>query len=339
MHKKSIPILIGIIGLLIILLAGCIGYIMGNFDVLSKNKTSNFSTVDNSKVLQQIDELKLMYDSKIADKTLSYNSLQVQKDSIASLVIALEQSKSDANSLIKYKTQFKSLESKMKILVNEIVILKNKKSNFFEKKQPQKINLIEPKVISDIPVLRSENIVIKNDITLNKKEVQISKNENLKPKQDGFFDKIATTKIESQIAKPEVVSKKVDKSSNVSLSNLKVTAIISKSATKKVETNQADKTDLILIQFTITGNDAVKEGEKLYYFQIIDGKNNVLGKRVTQYFDNESLTYSFSKSFSYETKSVNISQEFLSEKFVKGTYRVNIYDRDVLVCKTTFSLQ
>ncbi|MBC7524121.1 MAG: hypothetical protein H7239_06760 [Flavobacterium sp.] len=338
-NKKRISILIGIIGLLIILLAGSIGFIMGNYEAFSKSNNVSASPINNTKVLKDIEDLKLLYDAKIADKTLIYNNLQSQKDSIASLVKALEKSKSDANSLLKYKTQFKSLEAKMRILVGEIVVLKTRKSNFIDKKQPQKAQNSDIKNSTESNLIKNENVQIQKNKVLSNQEISLDKNENTIPKLDELFGKVARTKNDVQNEKIEISPKKVEKFTKITLSNVKATALISKSATKKIETNESSKTDLILIQFTLDENENAKSGDKLYYFQIIDGKNNVLGKRVTQYFDNESLTYSFSKSFGYETKSVNVTQEFLADKFVSGTYRVNIYDRDELVGKTTFVLK
>ena len=83
--NKRVSILVGIIGLLIILLSGSIGYIFANIE--SKNTSStNTNSIENSKVLKEIEELKVLYDTKIADKTISFTEMQIQKDSIQNLV-------------------------------------------------------------------------------------------------------------------------------------------------------------------------------------------------------------------------------------------------------------
>jgi hypothetical protein len=123
------------------------------------------------------------------------------------------------------------------------------------------------------------------------------------------------------------------------MSNVKAGAFISKSASKQEETTNASRADLLKITFTLDGNPNAKAGDKTYYFQIINGKNNVLGKRVTEFFDNESLTYSFKKSFDYNNESTTITQEFLQEEFQKGVYFINIFDRDDLVGKASFTLK
>ena len=332
-NKKSVPILIGIIGLLLILLAGSIGYILGGN---SSNSITEPSSISNDKkVLQEIEELKLMYDTKIADKTNTYKALQEEKERVKILVLELEKTKGDANSLVKYKTEYQNLESKMKILVDEIVVLKGKKSKVVSKTAKPKPTK-EITNSSEITIPKTENVVPK-------KEIQVeTKKEIVTVKQEDVFSKVATSKPEPVVTKTETPTQ--PKSSEkkyvkVSMSNVKAGAFISKSASKQEETTNASRADLLKITFTLDGNPNAKAGDKTYYFQIINGKNNVLGKRVTEFFDNESLTYSFKKSFDYNNESITITQEFLQEEFQKGVYFINIFDRDDLVGKTSFTLK
>ena len=332
-NKKSVPILIGIIGLLLILLAGSIGYILGGNSSNSFTEPSSIS--NDKKVLQEIEELKLMYDTKIADKTNTYKALQEEKERVKILVLELEKTKGDANSLIKYKTEYQNLESKMKILVDEIVVLKGKKSKVVSK-TPKPKPTKEITNSSEIALPKTENVVPK-------KEIQVeAKKEVATVKQEDVFSKVATSKPEPVVIKTETLAQPKSsekKYTKVSMSNVKAGAFISKSASKQEGTTNASRADLLKITFTLDGNPNAKAGDKTYYFQIINGKNNVLGKRVTEFFDNESLTYSFKKSFDYNNESTTITQEFLQEDFQKGVYFINIFDRDDLVGKTSFTLK
>lgn len=332
-NKKSVPILIGIIGLLLILLAGSIGYILGGN---SSNSITEPSSISNDKkVLQEIEELKLMYDTKIADKTNTYKALQEEKERVKILVLELEKTKGDANSLVKYKTGYQNLESKMKILVDEIVVLKGKKNKVVSK-TPKPKPTKEITNSSEITIPKAENVVPKKEIQVEiKKEVATAK-------QEDVFSKVATSKPEPVVTKTETPAQPKSsekKYSKVSMSNVKARAFISKSASKQEETTNASRADLLKITFTLDGNPNAKAGDKTYYFQIINGDNNVLGKRVTEFFDNESLTYSFKKSFDYNNETTTITQEFLQEEFQKGVYFINIFDRDDLVGKTSFTLK
>lgn len=330
-NKKSIPILVGIIGILLILLAGSIGYILGG---TNNNNSINPSgkNVD-QKVLQEIEELKLMYDSKIADKTNSYKALQDEKERVNTLVLELEKTKGNANALLKYKTEYKNLESKMKVLVNEIVVLKGKKNSVAVKTSKPKPSREVTNSIEIIPA-KNEAIVEKKVVVLEpKKEIPTTKSE-------AVFSKNTTIKEDPNVKNEIIVVKNSEKKyTKVTLSNVKAGAFISKSSSKQIETNVAGRADLIKITFTLDANSNAKSGEKMYYFQIINGKNNVLGKRITEFFDEASLTYSFKKSFDYSNQSSSVSQEFLQSNFESGTYFINIFDRNDLVGTTTFTLK
>ena len=71
----------------------------------------------------------------------------------------------------------------------------------------------------------------------------------------------------------------------------------------------------------------------------MNGTNKVLGRRITEFFDDRSITYSLSKSIQYQNQQVQIAQELVAEDFEKGTYTVNVYDRSKLVAKTSFTLK
>lgn len=330
-NKKSIPILIGIIGILMMLLAGAIGYILGGNNSAAVQPTG---IGNESKVLKEIDELKTLYDSKIADKTNTYNALQIEKERVNELVAELEKTKGDASSLLKYKTEYKSLESKMQVLVNEIVVLKGKK---------QKAVAVKSVAIQQTKEVKNSNQISipKNEVSSSKKESISTENkkESSTPKSEDVFVKVTTTKtepIENKVETPKTIEKKYSK---ITISNVKSIAFISKSSTKQIETNVSGKTDLIKISFIIDGNPNAKAGEKTYYFQVINGKNNVIGKRITEFFDEESLTYSFRKTFDYNNENITVNQEFFQSEFQPGLYYVNIFDRNVLVGKSSFTLK
>lgn len=329
-NNKSIPILIGIIGVLMMLLAGAIGYIMGG---TNSNSSQPSSISSDSKVMEEIEELKSMYDTKIADKTNSYKALQEEKERVNQLVAELEKTKGDAQALLKYKTEYKNLESKMRILVDEIVVLKGKKTKAISTKS------IPAKTTKEVKT-PTEIVIPRNKVTSKKESpVQEVKRETEIPKTEDVFVKAVTTKSEPVAIKPEVVKPVEKRYSKVTMSNVKAGAFVFKSAGNYTETTSSNKTDVIRITFTLDANPTAKAGEKMYYFQIINGKNNVLGKKITEFFEERSLTYSFRKSFDYNNDAVTITQEFLQSDFLPGTYFVNIFDKDELVGKSSFTLK
>lgn len=330
--KRSITILIGVIGILLVLLAGTIGYILGNSSILSGDSPSKSSTIsDDKKIMKEIEELKTMYDSKIAEKTNNYKTLEEEREKVQVLVAALEKSKNDAKALVKYKTEYQSLESKMKVLVNEIVVLKNKKTNIVIKQNKPLITKTEVKP-------KIENVT--NPIVIQPKNSALTK-----AKSDDFFAKKELPKPNNnETDKPVVETKKppvvrYEKFAKVSLSSVKAVAYNLKSGSKFVETDASSKADLIKITFTVDGIANAKSGEKNYYIQIINAKNNVIGKRITEYFDNETLTYSLSKTINYNNQSQECSIDFPYKDFEKGVYFINIFDRNDLVGRSSFTLK
>lgn len=336
--KRSISILIGVIGILLVLLAGTIGYILGNSSIIPENSTSKSSMIsDDKKIMKEIKELKAMYDSKIAEKTNNYKALEEEREKVQVLVSELEKSKNDAKALVKYKTEYQSLESKMKVLVDEIVVLKNKKTSIIFKQNKLQIAKIEVK--SKFGNFNTPTTI------LTKKEAIALKSETTKAKSDDFFAKKElpknsineSSKSVVEVEKTPVI--RYEKFVKITLSNVKSAAYKIKSGDKFVVTDASNKADLVKINFTVDGIANAKSGETTYYIQIINARNNVVGKRITEYFDNETLTYSLSKTINYNNQSQDFTIDFPYTNFEKGAYFINIFDRNDLVGQSSFTLK
>lgn len=141
------------------------------------------------------------------------------------------------------------------------------------------------------------------------------------------------------VGQNEELSKTVEKGSKLSVLNTQTAAYKLKSSGKQVATDKASKADVLKISFTIAENQIAKSGDKTYYVQVIDSENNVLGDKKTESFGDKSLTYSFATNVKYENKTVNVSEDLQGKNFAKGTYFINIFDKDELVSKTSFSLR
>ena len=141
------------------------------------------------------------------------------------------------------------------------------------------------------------------------------------------------------VGQNEELSKTVEKGSKLSVLNTQTAAYKLKSSGKQVATDKASRADVLKISFTIAENQIAKSGDKTYYVQVIDSENNVLGDKKTETFGDKSLTYSFATNVKYENKTVNVSEDLQGKNFAKGTYFINIFDKDELVSKTSFSLR
>jgi len=141
------------------------------------------------------------------------------------------------------------------------------------------------------------------------------------------------------VGQNEELAKTVERGSKLSVLNTKTSAYKLKSSGKQIETDKASRADMLKVSFTIAENQIAKSGDKTYYVQVIDAKNNVLGEKKTENFGDNTLTYSFKTTVKYENKSVNVSEDLPGKDFAKGTYFINVFDNDELVSKTSFSLR
>lgn len=137
----------------------------------------------------------------------------------------------------------------------------------------------------------------------------------------------------------ENLSKTVEKGSRLTVLNLQTSAVKQRSSGKQVATDKASKADVLKISFMIAENLIAKSGDKAYYVQVIDSKNNVLGEKKTEVFGEKSLTYSFIATVKYENKTVKVEKDLSVADIQGGSYFVNIFDKDVLVSKTSFTLR
>ncbi|MBF4487483.1 MULTISPECIES: hypothetical protein [unclassified Flavobacterium] len=141
------------------------------------------------------------------------------------------------------------------------------------------------------------------------------------------------------VGQNEELAKTVEKGAKLSVLNTKTAAYKLRSSGKQIETDKASRADVLKISFTVAENQIAKSGDKTYYVQVIDSKNNVLGDKKTENFGDNTLTYSFKTTVKYENKTVNVSEDLPGKDFAKGTYFINVFDNDELVSKTSFNLR
>lgn len=174
-------------------------------------------------------------------------------------------------------------------------------------------------------------------------EVEVLKKDNAKltTNLDSTKVVLADSKNYNQVlvGQNEELSKTVEKGSKLSVLNLKTGAYKLRSSGKQIETDKASRVDILKISFTIAENSIAKSGDKTYYVQVIDSKNNVMGDKATASFGSQTLTYSFTSTVKYENKTVQVTQDLPGKNFEKGTYFVNVFDKGEMVSKSSFTLK
>lgn len=185
------------------------------------------------------------------------------------------------------------------------------------------------KLETNMKVLIAENAGLKKE------------NVTLTTQRDSTVVVLGETKknVQALAGQNEELAKVVEKGSKLTVLNTKGAAFIVKNSGKQIETEKAGRANVLRINFTIAENQIAKSGDKSFYVQVIDSKSNVLGDKQTVSFGEKSLTYSFITNVKYENKTVQVSQDLPGKDFAKGTYFVNIFDKDQLVSKTSFTLR
>lgn len=137
----------------------------------------------------------------------------------------------------------------------------------------------------------------------------------------------------------ENLTKTVEKGSKLAIVNLKSSAFILRSSGKEIATDKASRADILKVSFTIAENSIAKSGERKYYVQVIDSKNNVMGERQIERFSDKTLTYSYIVNVKYDNKTVDVVNNIKADKLEKGTFYVNIFDNGQLISNTIFTLK
>lgn len=137
----------------------------------------------------------------------------------------------------------------------------------------------------------------------------------------------------------EGLSKTVEKAAKLQILNLHIQPYKERSSGKLVQTDKARRVDVVRVTFTIAANEVAQAGNKMYYIQVIDPKNNVIGEKATEIFGDYSLTYSFITNAIYENKTIQVNETISGKDFAKGIYHVNVFDKGQMVANTTFNLK
>lgn len=166
-------------------------------------------------------------------------------------------------------------------------------------------------------------------------------NARLTTERDSTITVLDSSKRYNQVlvGQNEELSKTIELGSKLSVLNLKTGAYKLRSSGKQIETDRASRADMLKISFTIAENKIAKKGDKTYFVQVIDSRNNVLGEKKIASFGDQSLTYSFPVNVNYENKTVQVSEDLPGKNFEKGTYYVNVFDGNELVSKSSFVLR
>ena len=267
--------------------------------------------------------------------TLISNDKAITKE----LITVKSEKDSVLDSLAILKTTYDEAIEQKTVLTDDLIAEREKVVNLIADLQKSKGDANSMRIFKkQLIVLQSKmkNLVAENDVL--KKA-----NQTLTVQRDSTIVVLGEQKKfnDTLVVQNQNLVKTVEKASKLVVMNLRTQAIRERNSGKQIDTEKASNTDKLKICFSVAANAVAKTGEKTYFVQVIDSKNNVLGDKQNLIFGEQSLTYSFATKVSFDGKSVDIC-EFLDGKgknFEKGTYYVNIFDKSEIVSKTSFNLK
>ena len=251
----------------------------------------------------------------IAEKELvlkDLNNMAAQYD------IAIDNNDVANNKLIQARERIEGLMDSLKISDNNVRSLWRYKKKFLDLQDEMKELMLENNT------LKEENSMLTN--TLDSTKVQLN-------------DRIVYN--DSLLNQNTQLATIVRDASVLSAVSLKGLGVIIRSSGKLIPTERASRADELKICYTIPKNKLVTTGEKDFFVQILDPKNNILGENKQINFEDKILNYSLSSKFNYTGKNLDIC-EFVKprgKKFEKGRYIVNIFDEAILVSSSQFMLK
>lgn len=197
--------------------------------------------------------------------------------------------------------------------------------------------------VASLSKYRNQVRVLENKLKGLMQEIAVLKKENqgLTIARDSMVVALGEQRTynDTLVVQNENLAKTVEKASVLTIMNLRTQAIKERSSGKQIVTERARRADKLKVCFTIAENAVARSGNKMYYVQIIDPKNNIIGSKSTENFGSEILTYSFTTQVAYTNKTVDVCELVGGSDFEKGTYFVNIFDKNTLVSKTSFELK
>jgi len=257
-------------------------------------------TKEKELVIKELDAMAKQYDEAIAENEIVNNDLIEARERIQELMDSLNIAETNLKSLWRYKTKYRQLQKEM------------------------------DKLLAQNDSLRMENTLLAT--TLDSTRVSIVENDILN-------EYVKDSLILNNMALKEVV----EEAAVLGTTNLKGFGVIQRTSGKIIPTERAKRSDKIRVCYTIAKNTLVGSGEKELYIQVIDPNNNTIGVNKQLAFDEKVLTYSLISKFNYENENIDIC-EFVAtregkEKFAKGRYTVNVFNKKELISNSEFTLR
>lgn len=167
--------------------------------------------------------------------------------------------------------------------------------------------------------------------------------ESIKDSINFLQDKLKEIEKIKSLVKPEetkakIVQKTSYNDSKFEITNLQVKGV--KFLTENASASRVKTIEQIRVCFTIDKNDAIAEGEKQLFVQVVNPKNDIVSVEGLVYEKNNTiLKYSKLAKFDYKQQVTDVCSyvDLVKNKTFKGRYIVNLYSGTTKISSTIFN--
>ncbi len=213
-----------------------------------------------------------------------------------------------------------SLSDSLTIEKNRIIALKDSVRNLKRvnssvlrryRNQLKQLQIVNDRLLDEVDSLKmiSNVLIDEKDSISNQLNIQTIYNDTLK-------------------AQNQKLAEKVEIGSVLNIKDIKVTALKMRSNGKYTETNKAQKTDAVKLEFRLMENEIASPGDKEAYVVLKDPKGRVLNAKGTFMLrDSTEVKYTAQTVVNYENAELDvvIFVERKGEKYQKGVYPISVY--------------
>ena len=267
---------------------------------------------------------KIATDQKFSESSSESLSQKNILDSLSTLKLAYDVAILEKTSLSQ------QLELEKRNIENLMEIIKASKNPSAEQIQVYRKQLSDMKIALESKVIEIKKLKSQNKNLLSEIESQNVVMYKQKTENDTLVSK--QKKLESTLKD----------ASKLVTNNFSVIALKEKKSGQELETQKAKNTKKLKVSFSVNGNAVAKTGKKVFYIQVLDQKNKVLGENKLIEFENDkALVYSFIVAVDFQGKAANVYGILNADEsaFKKGTYFVNFFDKQEIMGSTSITLE
>lgn len=254
---------------------------------------------------------------------------------------SLEEMKGDNEQL---NTLIESQKSELKAQKDKINnLIWSKKELDKARNEIKMLNANVAKYIADIQQLTAEN----QALTENNNTLNLRIEEEIKAKEEVISARNTLSQEKESLSKANAaLGTKVDMANAIKINFMEVKGYEIKDNGKLKEKSKAKDIEMLRVCFLTETNMVTSAGQKKFYIRIINPTGETVSMEdrgsgvLTNKLDNSQVRYTTSGDVAYKNEDTNACIDWtLSDKLVKGDYKIEMYNNGFLVGKGQFKLK